>query len=168
MDCSWRRTREETTVIALTVNGKPHRLDVDPDTPLLWVLREQLGLTGTKFGCGIAACGACTVHVDGTAVRSCSFPVSAAEGRRVTTIEGLSSDGSHPLQKAWIAEQVPQCGYCQSGMIMAAAALLEAVPAPTDAQIGQAMTNLCRCGTYQRVKLAIRRAAGQPPRGDTT
>jgi isoquinoline 1-oxidoreductase subunit alpha len=147
-------------MISFTVNGKPHQFDVEPDTPLLWVLREQLGLTGTKFGCGIAACGACTVHVDGSAVRSCSFPVIAAQGHDITTIEGLSADRSHPLQQAWIAEQVPQCGYCQSGMIMAAAALLRAVPSPSDAQIGQAITNLCRCGTYHRVKLAIRRAAG--------
>jgi isoquinoline 1-oxidoreductase alpha subunit len=148
-------------MISFTVNGKSHQLDVEPDTPLLWVLREQLGLTGTKFGCGIAACGACTVHVDGSAVRSCSFPVIAAQGHGITTIEGLSADRSHPLQQAWIAEQVPQCGYCQSGMIMAAAALLRAVPSPSDAQIGQAITNLCRCGTYHRVKLAIRRAAGR-------
>jgi isoquinoline 1-oxidoreductase alpha subunit len=146
-------------MISLSVNGQTHELDVEPETPLLWVLREQLGLTGTKFGCGIGACGACTVHVGGSAVRSCSFPVSAAQGLHITTIEGLSSDRSHPLQKAWIAEQVPQCGYCQSGMIMAAAALLANTPAPSDAQIGQAMTNICRCGTYHRVKRAIRRAA---------
>src|SRR5262249_30229895 len=126
-------------------------VDVDPDTPLLWVVREQLQLTGTKFGCGIAACGACTLHVDGEAVRSCSYPVSLAEGKAVTTIEGLSRDRSHPVQRAWIAEQVPQCGYCQSGMIMAAAALLRTTPKPTDAQIDAAMTNICRCGTYPRV-----------------
>ena len=129
-------------MIRFMVNGRQHELDVEPDTPLLWVLREQLGLTGTKFGCGIGACGACTVHVDGTAVRSCSFPAVGAEGRSITTIEGLSADRSHPLQQAWIAEQVPQCGYCQSGMIMAAAALLKSVPAPSDAQIGRAITNI--------------------------
>jgi aerobic-type carbon monoxide dehydrogenase small subunit (CoxS/CutS family) len=146
-------------MINFFVNGKPYELDIEPDTPLLWVLREQLGLTGTKFGCGIAACGACTVHVEESAVRSCSFPISAAQGLHITTIEGLSPDRSHPLQKAWIAEQVPQCGYCQSGMIMAAAALLKTTPAPSDAQIGQAMTNICRCGTYHRVKRAIRKVA---------
>lgn len=143
----------------LNINGKTRAVEVEPNTPLLWVLREQLGLTGTKFGCGIAACGACTVHIDGQAVRSCSYPVAAAAGKKITTIEGLSHDRSHPVQKAWIAEQVPQCGYCQSGMIMAAAALLKATPQPRDSQIAQAMTNICRCGTYQRVKLAIRRAA---------
>src|SRR5262249_33800439 len=153
--------RTEVRMIEVTVNGKTHALDVEPDAPLLWVLRESLGLTGTKFGCGIAACGACTVLVDGEAVRSCSFPVSAATGKLITTIEGLSSDRSHPLQKAWIAEQVPQCGYCQSGMIMSAAALLEAHPRPTERQIAEAMTNLCRCGTYHRVRKAIRRASGQ-------
>jgi aerobic-type carbon monoxide dehydrogenase small subunit (CoxS/CutS family) len=146
-------------MIDLTVNGRRLALDVDPDTPLLWVLREQLRLTGTKFGCGIAACGACTVHVDGEAVRSCSLPVAAAKGRAVTTIEGLSPDRSHPLQQAWIEEQVPQCGYCQSGMLMSAAALLRAVPQPSDRQIDEAMTNLCRCGTYSRVRRAIHRAA---------
>jgi aerobic-type carbon monoxide dehydrogenase small subunit (CoxS/CutS family) len=144
----------------LNVNGKTLPVDVDPNTPLLWVLREQLGLTGTKFGCGVAACGACTVHVDGQAVRSCSFPVSFAAGKRITTIEGLSADRSHPLQQAWIAEQVPQCGYCQSGMLMSAAALLAVHPRPTDAQIDAAMTNICRCGTYPRIRLAIHRAAG--------
>ena len=146
-------------MITLTVNGKAHQVDVDPNTPLLWVLREQLGMTGTKFGCGIAACGACTVHVDGEPVRSCSYPVSLAPGKSITTIEGLSSDRSHPVQKAWIAEQVPQCGYCQSGIIMAAAALLKSYPKPTDAQIDAAMTNICRCGTYARVRRAIHRAA---------
>jgi isoquinoline 1-oxidoreductase subunit alpha len=145
----------------LNVNGKTQSVDVDETAPLLWVLREQLALTGTKFGCGIAACGACTVHVDGEAVRSCSFPVGAAKGRKITTIEGLSADRSHPLQRAWIAEQVPQCGYCQSGMIMAAAALIRAYPRPTERQIDEAMTNICRCGTYQRVRWAIRRATGQ-------
>ncbi|HJY75676.1 MAG TPA: (2Fe-2S)-binding protein [Burkholderiales bacterium] len=148
-------------MIEFTVNGKKTAVDVEPDAPLLWVLRESLGLTGTKFGCGIAACGACTVHVDGEAVRSCSYPASAAAGRRIVTIEGLSPDRSHPLQKAWIAEQVPQCGYCQSGMLMSAAALLEAHPHPTERQIAEAMTNLCRCGTYHRVRKAIRRASGQ-------
>lgn len=148
-------------MISLTVNGHRRSLDVDPDTPLLWVLREQLGLTGTKYGCGIAACGACTVHVDGNAVRSCSFPASGAAGRRITTIEGLSADRSHPLQKAWIAAQVPQCGYCQSGMLMAAAALLAEKPQPTDAGIDAAMTNICRCGTYERIRKAIHAAAGK-------
>jgi isoquinoline 1-oxidoreductase alpha subunit len=143
----------------LNVNGKNVAVAVDPDTPLLWVLREQLGLTGTKFGCGVAACGACTAHVDGEAVRSCSYPVSFAVGKSITTIEGLSPDRSHALQNAWIAEQVPQCGYCQSGMLMAAAALLKAVPRPTDAQIDAAITNICRCGTYHRIRRAIHRAA---------
>jgi isoquinoline 1-oxidoreductase alpha subunit len=144
-----------------TVNGKPVSVDAEPDTPLLWVLREELGLTGTKFGCGIAACGACTVHMEGEAVRSCSFPLEAAEGKAITTIEGLSEDRSHPLQQAWIAAQVPQCGYCQSGMIMAAAALLKATPKPTDADIDEAITNLCRCGTYVRIRKAIHMAAGE-------
>jgi isoquinoline 1-oxidoreductase alpha subunit len=148
-------------MITIDVNGEVHNVDVDDEASLLWVLREQLGLTGTKFGCGIAACGACTVHVDRKAVRSCSFPAGAAKGKRITTIEGLSRDGSHPVQRAWIAEQVPQCGYCQSGMIMSAAALLNEIPKPTDKQIGAAMSNLCRCGTYQRVRLAIRRASGE-------
>ena len=143
----------------LNVNGRTLPVEVDPDTPLLWVLREQLGLTGTKFGCGVAACGACTVHVDGEAVRSCSYPVSLAAGKSITTIEGLSPDRSHSLQKAWIAEQVPQCGYCQSGMLMAAAALLKSVPRPTDAQIDAAITTICRCGTYHRIRRAIPRAA---------
>jgi isoquinoline 1-oxidoreductase alpha subunit len=144
----------------LNVNGTVRRVDADDDTPLLWVLRENLGLTGTKFGCGIAACGACTVHVDGQAVRSCSFPVAAAVGHSITTIEGLSADRSHPVQQAWIMEQVPQCGYCQSGMIMAAAALLKEKPAPSDTDIDTAITNLCRCGTYERVRRAVHRAAG--------
>jgi isoquinoline 1-oxidoreductase alpha subunit len=148
-------------MIELNVNGEARSVDIDEAAPLLWVLREQLGLTGTKFGCGIAACGACTVHVDGKAVRSCSFPVGAAKGKRITTIEGLSRDGSHPVQQAWIAEQVPQCGYCQSGMIMTAVALLNETPKPTDEQINAAMSNLCRCGTYQRVRRAIRRASGE-------
>ncbi len=142
------------------INGHAVDIDADPETPLLWVIREQLGLTGTKYGCGIVACGACTVHVDRAAVRSCSFPLSAAAGRRITTIEGLSRDRSHPVQKAWIAHQVPQCGYCQSGMIMAAAALLAEKPRPSDAEIDAAMTNICRCGTYQRIREAIHAAAG--------
>jgi isoquinoline 1-oxidoreductase alpha subunit len=148
-------------MIKLTVNGRLMNVDADPDTPLLWVIREQLGLTGTKYGCGIAACGACTVHVDGAAVRSCSMPLGAVGSARVTTIEGLSHDRSHPLQKAWIAEQVPQCGYCQSGMIMAAAALLRERPHPTDREIDAAITNICRCGTYQRVRKAIHAATGK-------
>jgi isoquinoline 1-oxidoreductase alpha subunit len=148
-------------MIELDVNGEVRRVDIDEDAPLLWVLREQLGLNGTKFSCGIAACGACTVHVDGQAVRSCSFPVGAAKGKHITTIEGLSRDRSHPLHQAWIAEQVPQCGYCQSGMIMSAAALLSEIPRPTDRQIDAAITNICRCGTYQRVRWAIKRASGQ-------
>jgi isoquinoline 1-oxidoreductase alpha subunit len=147
---------------ALNVNGTRRQVDVPEDVPLLWVLREELGLTGTKFGCGVAACGACTVHVDGDAVRSCSMPVGAVAGRRVTTIEGLGRPGApHRLQRAWIAEQVPQCGYCQSGMLMSAAALLAAHPKPTDRQIDESMTNICRCGTYASVKKAIRRASGQ-------
>lgn len=142
-------------MISFTVNGKPVKVDSGPDTPLLWVLRDELALTGTKFGCGAALCGACTVHVDGEAVRSCSQPVAMAEGRQVTTIEGLSADRTHVVQRAWIAEQVPQCGYCQSGMIMAVAALLRDKPQPTDADIDAAMTNICRCGTYARVRRAI-------------
>jgi isoquinoline 1-oxidoreductase alpha subunit len=145
-------------MFTLTINDRTARVDADPDTPLLWVIREQLGLTGTKYGCGIAACGACTVHVDGAAVRSCSLPVGEVGRRKITTIEGLSPSRSHPLQQAWIAEQVPQCGYCQSGMIMAAAALLNENPHPTDADIDAAMTNLCRCGTYVRVRKAIHAA----------
>ena len=141
------------------VNGNSVSLDVAPDTPLLWVLRENLRLTGTKFGCGIGQCGACTVHLDGVAQKSCQLPVGAVEGKSVLTIEGLSPDGSHPVQAAWITEQVPQCGYCQSGQIMAAAALLKEKPKPTDADIDAAMTNICRCGTYQRVRAAIHTAA---------
>ena len=145
----------------LVVNGAKRVLEVDPTTPLLWVLRDALSLTGTKFGCGVAACGACTVRVAGEAVRSCVTPVSVAAGKPVQTIEGLAAGGRlHRLQQAWIAEQVPQCGYCQSGMLMAAAALLDKNPQPTDADIDAAMTNLCRCGTYQRVRRAIHRAAG--------
>ena len=147
-------------MVRITVNGIPHDVDVEPETPLLWVLREQLGLTGTKYGCGVAQCGACTVHLDGAATRSCVLPISAVEpGQSVTTVEGLSSDGSHPMQKAWLALDVPQCGYCQAGMIMAAAALLGQNKAPTDADIDAEMTNICRCGTYNRVRAAIKRAA---------
>jgi len=148
-------------MISLTVNGKPYNVDVVPDMPLLWVIRDVIGLTGTKFGCGLSQCGACTVHLDGVAVRSCGTPASVAAGKKVTTIEGLSPNSSHALQIAWIAEQVPQCGYCQSGQIMSAAALLAKTPKPTDAQIDTAMTgNICRCGTYQRIHRAIKRAAG--------
>ena len=147
----------------LNVNGRAREHQAEPDTPLLWVLREHLGLTGTKYGCGVAQCGSCTVHVDGTPVRSCSIPASAlGPQQRIVTIEGLSAKGDHPLQKAWIALDVPQCGYCQSGMLMAAAALLRDKPRPTDADIDEAMTNICRCGTYNRVRAAIRQAAGLP------
>jgi isoquinoline 1-oxidoreductase alpha subunit len=148
-------------MISLTVNGKPYNVDVAADMPLLWVIRDTIGLTGTKFGCGLSQCGACTVHLDGNAIRSCTTPVSLAAGKKVTTIEGLSPNSSHALQVAWIAEQVPQCGYCQSGQLMSAAALLAKTPKPTDAQIDTAMTgNICRCGTYQRIHRAIKRAAG--------
>lgn len=147
--------------ITLTVNGTAHAVDVAPDTPLLWVLRDNLGLTGTKFGCGIGQCGACTVHLDGVPTRSCSAPVNAVAGKQVTTIEGLSPDRSHAVQQAWIAEDVPQCGYCQSGQIMTAAALLAKGGKPTDAEIDDAMSNICRCGTYQRIRAAIHRAAGE-------
>ena len=144
----------------LVINGQSHTIEVDPDTPLLWVIREQIGLTGTKYGCGIAQCGACTVHVDGDVVRSCSFPVSAAEGKKITTIEGLAEGGTlHKVQKAWIEHEVPQCGYCQSGMIMAVAALLKDKPKPTDADINSTITNICRCGTFQQVRAAIHAAA---------
>jgi isoquinoline 1-oxidoreductase subunit alpha len=143
----------------LRINERDVAVDADPDTPLLWVLRDHANLTGTKFGCGAGLCGACTVHLDGTAIRACITALSDAEGREITTIEGLSADGSHPVQQAWLAEQVPQCGYCQPGMIMAAAALLADTPAPSDADIDAAMTNLCRCGTYDRVRRAIHRAA---------
>jgi isoquinoline 1-oxidoreductase subunit alpha len=150
--------------ISLEVNGKPHSVNVSADTPLLWVLRDTLGLTGTKYGCGIAQCGACTVHLDGNPVRSCVTSVSDAAGKSITTIEGLSRDGSHPVQQAWIAEQVPQCGYCQSGQVMAAAALLARHPKPTDEDIDRGMNgNICRCGTYNRIRRAIHRAAGQLP-----
>jgi isoquinoline 1-oxidoreductase alpha subunit len=142
--------------ITITVNGEQRSLDIEPDTPLLWALRDTLGLTGTKFGCGISACGACTVHLNGRPVRSCTLPVSAADGASITTIEGLSSGGAlHPVQQAWIAHQVPQCGYCQSGMIMAVAALLKEQPQPTDADIDATITNICRCGTFVRVRRAI-------------
>jgi isoquinoline 1-oxidoreductase alpha subunit len=144
----------------LTINGKAQDIDVDPNTPLLWALREQVGLTGTKYGCGIAQCGACTVHIDGVAVRSCSLPVSDAVGKQITTIEGLAQNGIlHRVQKAWLEGDVPQCGYCQSGMIMAAAALLKDKPKPTDADIDDAITNICRCGTFQQVRAAIHAAA---------
>ena len=145
----------------LSVNGRSHTVNVPAAMPLLWVLRDTLGLTGTKFGCGIAQCGACTVLMDGEATRTCTTPVSAVSGRSITTIEGLSRDGSHPVQRAWITEDVPQCGFCQSGQVLAAAALLAKKPRPTDAEIDQAMTNICRCGTYQRVRRAIHRAAGE-------
>ncbi|MFO7306218.1 MAG: (2Fe-2S)-binding protein [Gammaproteobacteria bacterium] len=145
--------------IDLRVNGKAQTVDVDPSTPLLWVLRDHLGMTGTKFGCGIAHCGACTVHVNGSATRSCVVPVEAVAGADITTIEGLSPDSQHPLQRAWLELNVPQCGYCQAGMLMAAAALLERFPSPTDEQIDAHITNICRCGTYQRVRAAIHRAA---------
>jgi isoquinoline 1-oxidoreductase alpha subunit len=149
----------------LTINGRTVDIAVDGSTPLLWALREQVGLTGTKYGCGIAQCGSCTVHIDGAAVRSCSVTVDSIKpGQRITTIEGLSPDASHPVQKAWLAMDVPQCGYCQSGMIMAAAALLKEKPKPTDADIDAAMTNICRCGTYQRVRAAIHAAAGNAPK----
>ena len=145
----------------LSVNGRSHTVNVPAAMPLLWVLRDTLGLTGTKFGCGIAQCGACTVLLDGEASRTCMTPVAAVGRRRITTIEGLSRDGSHPVQRAWIAEDVPQCGFCQSGQVLAAAALLARKPRPTDAEIDQAMTNICRCGTYQRIRRAVHRAAGE-------
>ncbi len=146
-------------MIRLSVNGQARDVDVDPDTPLLWVLRENLGLTGTKYGCGIGQCGACTVHVDGQAVRSCALPAGAVRDKRVTTIEGLSPDGSHPVQRAWLRHEVVQCGYCQPGMIMQAATLLQGKPRPTDADIEAAITNICRCGTYARIRQAIHTAA---------
>jgi isoquinoline 1-oxidoreductase alpha subunit len=149
-------------MIRLTINGKTHDVDVDPNTPLLWAIREQVGLTGTKYGCGIAQCGACTVHVDGSPMRSCSVPAGAVQGRKITTIEGLAAGGKlAKVQQAWIEHEVPQCGYCQSGMIMAAAALLKAKPKPTDADIDAAMTNICRCGTFQEVRKAIHAAAAK-------
>jgi isoquinoline 1-oxidoreductase subunit alpha len=146
-------------VLRLNINGEEHGIDVDPDMPLLWVLRDTLGLTGTKFGCGIGQCGACTVHIDGQATRSCITPASAVGDSKVTTIEGLQRDGDHPVQQAWIALDVPQCGYCQPGMMMAAAALLKSTPHPTDADIDQGITNICRCGTYARIRQAIHAAA---------
>jgi aerobic-type carbon monoxide dehydrogenase small subunit (CoxS/CutS family) len=149
--------------VTFTLNGKSQTVDVSPDMPLLWVLRDTLNMTGTKFGCGMALCGACTVHINGEMTRSCITPVSAVAGKKVTTIEGLSADGSHPVQQAWIAEDVPQCGYCQSGQIMSAVALLVKKPHPTDADIDDFMSgNICRCGTYQRIRKAIHRAAGAP------
>jgi isoquinoline 1-oxidoreductase alpha subunit len=145
---------------ALNINGQTHQIDVEPDTPLLWVLRDTVGLTGTKYGCGIAQCGARTVHLDGMAVRSCSVPISLAEGKQITTIEGLAQNGTlHKVQKAWVEHDVPQCGYCQSGMIMAVAALLKENPKPTDADINREITNICRCGTFQQVREAIHTAA---------
>jgi len=146
----------------LNVNGKSYDADVEPDTPLLWVLRDTIGLTGTRYGCGIAQCGACTVHIDGAPVRSCSMPIgSLAAGAKISTIEGLAQDGKlHPVQQAWIDHDVPQCGYCQSGMIMTVVALLKEKPKPTDAEIDDAVTNICRCGTYQRIRAAIHAAAG--------
>jgi aerobic-type carbon monoxide dehydrogenase small subunit (CoxS/CutS family) len=153
--------------VSLTVNRRRRTVAVAPDTPLLWVLRESLDLTGTKFGCGIGACGACTVHLDGKAVRSCTLPVSAVGDRRVTTIEGFSPRGEHPLQRAWLEEDVSQCGYCQPGMIMAAAALLAERPEPSDEDIDARVTNICRCGTYQRIRAAIHRAATPPGTAST-
>jgi isoquinoline 1-oxidoreductase subunit alpha len=150
----------------LNINGKAVKLDVEPEMPLLWVLREEVGLTGTKFGCGIAQCGACTVYVNDNPVRSCSVPASALAGAKITTIEALSTDSSHPVQKAWAALDVPQCGYCQSGQIMAAAALLKSKAKPTDKDIDDAMTNICRCGTYQRIRAAIHLAAGTTKTSD--
>ena len=147
-------------MIKLDINGRVHEVDVPADTPLLWVLREWLGMTGTKYGCGVAVCGACSVHMDGEVIRSCGVQVGAVGNAKLTTIEGLSADGlSHPVQKAWLAHEVPQCGYCQSGQIMTAVALLKANPKPSDADIDAAMTNICRCGTYQRVRAAIHTAA---------
>ncbi len=146
-------------MVNIRVNGIPHQLDVEDETPLLWVIREEVGLTGTKYGCGIAACGACTVHVNGEAVRSCVVPLGTIADAEVTTIEGLSPDSSHPVQKAWLQEEVPQCGYCQSGQIMAVVAYLKSNPNPTDADIDAKLTNICRCGTYERLRRAVHRAA---------
>ena len=152
--------------ITLRVNGQSRTVDLPPDMPLLWVIRDILGLTGTKYGCGVAQCGACTVHLEGAAIRSCVTPVAGVAGRAITTIEGLSPDGSHPVQRAWIAHEVPQCGYCQSGQVMSAAALLSVTPQPTDADIDNAMAgNLCRCGTYDRIRQAIRTAAVEATNG---
>ena len=147
--------------VTLKINGKVEAVDADPSTPLLWVLRDHLGMTGTKFGCGIAQCGACTVHVDGMATRSCQVPLQSVAGAEITTIEGLSPTGEHPLQKAWVEMNVPQCGYCQSGMLMAAAALLQNNPQPTDEDINTSVDNICRCGTYPRIRAAIHKAAEQ-------
>lgn len=147
--------------VEFRVNGKEQAVDVDPATPLLWVLRDHLGMTGTKFGCGIAHCGACTVHINGSATRSCVIPAEAAQGAEITTIEGLSPDARHPLQRAWLELNVPQCGYCQAGMLMAAAALLKERPTPTDQDIDTYITNICRCGTYPRIRAAIHRAAAE-------
>jgi isoquinoline 1-oxidoreductase subunit alpha len=146
-------------MVTLMVNGTQYQVDLEPDTPLLWALRDAVGLTGTKFGCGIAQCGACTVHINGQAMRSCSLPIGALKGASITTIEGLSPDSKHPVQQAWLAEDVPQCGYCQSGQIMAAVAFLKRNPNPTDADIDAGITNICRCGTYERLRRAIHRAA---------
>jgi len=151
--------------ISIIVNGITHTLDVEPDTPLLWVLRDSLKLKGTKFGCGIAQCGACTVLIDGQAIRSCSYPIASVAGKNITTIEGLSADGTHPVQLAWIELDVPQCGYCQSGQIMAAVSLLKQTPRPSDADINKAMTNICRCGTYPRIRAAIHRTAELAAKG---
>jgi isoquinoline 1-oxidoreductase subunit alpha len=152
-------------MVKLTINGKSHEVDVDPNTPLLWVIREQVGLTGTKYGCGVAQCGACSVHINGEVQRSCSIPVGTVKASdKIVTIEGLSANASHPVQKAWATVDVPQCGYCQSGQIMAAAALLKKTPRPTDNDIDAAMTNICRCGTYQRIREAVHMAAS----GETT
>jgi isoquinoline 1-oxidoreductase subunit alpha len=148
-------------MVRLNINGREQQVAVDGDTPLLWVLRDTLGLTGTKYGCGIAQCGACTVHIEGDAVRSCSVTAASVEGQKIVTIEGLSPDGSHPIQKAWLEVEVPQCGYCQIGIIMAAAALLKEKPKPTDAEIDKAITNICRCGTYTRIRQAIHVAAAK-------
>jgi len=153
-------TKQGIAMANLTINGKSVDIDVEPDTPLLWAIRENIGLTGTKYGCGIAQCGACTVHIDGVAVRSCGIAVSEAIGKQITTIEGLANNGAlHKVQQAWIANDVPQCGYCQSGMIMAVAALLKEKPKPTDQDIDEAITNICRCGTFQQVREAIHAAA---------
>jgi isoquinoline 1-oxidoreductase alpha subunit len=146
-------------MVNIKVNGTSHQVDVEGDTPLLWVLREEIGLTGTKFGCGIAACGACTVHVNGQAVRSCAVTAASVDGKDITTIEGLSADSRHPVQQAWLTEEVPQCGYCQSGQIMATVAYLKSNPNPTDAEIDANLTNICRCGTYERMRRAVHRAA---------
>jgi isoquinoline 1-oxidoreductase subunit alpha len=160
--CGTLTFHQGSAMAKLNVNGKVLEVIAEPDTPLLWVLREQLGLTGTKYGCGVAQCGACTVHLDGAQVRSCVLPFSAVnENQKITTIEGLSPNGSHAVQKAWVALDVPQCGFCQSGMIMAASALLKEKPKPTDADIDAAITNICRCGTYNRVRAAIKVAAGE-------